>query len=47
MALSSDFISGFCGEREEDHAMTLQLLRDVKFDMAFMFAYVGRLWVGR
>eukprot|EP01103_Thecamoeba_quadrilineata_P005199 TRINITY_DN15025_c0_g1_i1.p1 TRINITY_DN15025_c0_g1~~TRINITY_DN15025_c0_g1_i1.p1 ORF type:complete len:610 (-),score=128.42 TRINITY_DN15025_c0_g1_i1:19-1848(-) len=38
-ALSSDFISGFCGETEEDHQQTLSLLHQVKFDHAFMFAY--------
>ncbi len=41
-ALSSDFISGFCGETEEDHKETLSLLREVKYDQAFMFAYSMR-----
>lgn len=39
IALSSDFISGFCGETEEDHQDTLSLLRSVQYDQAFMFAY--------
>ena len=38
-SISSDFISGFCGENEEDHLATLSLLREVRFDKAFMFAY--------
>lgn len=38
-ALSSDFISGFCGETEDDHQDTLSLLREVRFERAFMFAY--------
>lgn len=42
VALSSDFISGFCGETEEDHRDTLSLLREVRFEMAFMFAYSRR-----
>jgi tRNA A37 methylthiotransferase MiaB len=36
---SSDFISGFCGETEEDHQDTLSLLEEVGYDQAFMFAY--------
>lgn len=38
-SLSSDFIAGFCGETEEDHAETLSLIRTVGYDMAYMFAY--------
>lgn len=41
-AISSDFISGFCGETEEEHQDTLSLLREVQFDHAFMFAYSMR-----
>lgn len=37
--ISSDFISGFCGETEEEHQETVALIRRVKYDMAFMFAY--------
>jgi tRNA A37 methylthiotransferase MiaB len=39
---TSDFISGFCGETEEEHADTLRLLRDVGYTQAFMFAYSER-----
>jgi tRNA-2-methylthio-N6-dimethylallyladenosine synthase len=42
IALSTDILSGFSGETEEDHAQTLQLMRDVRFDSAFMFAYSER-----
>jgi len=39
ITISSDFISGFCGETEEDHLETLSLLRTVQYEQAFMFAY--------
>ncbi|XP_004512089.1 CDK5RAP1-like protein isoform X2 [Cicer arietinum] len=42
VALSSDFISGFCGETEEDHSDTLSLVKEVGYDMAYMFAYSMR-----
>ncbi|GAB4847484.1 hypothetical protein Ancab_026541 [Ancistrocladus abbreviatus] len=42
VALTSDFICGFCGETEEDHAETLSLIKDVSYDMAYMFAYSMR-----
>lgn len=34
--------AGFCGESEEDHAASLDLLRSVRFDAAFLFAYSDR-----
>ena len=42
VAISSDFITGFCGETEEEHRETLSLMEQVKFDQAFMFAYSMR-----
>ena len=42
VALSSDFIAGFCGETHEDHLRTLSLIRDTRYDMAFLFAYSSR-----
>lgn len=42
VAISSDFIAGFCGETEEEHRETLSLMRRVCYDQAFMFAYSVR-----
>lgn len=42
VALSTDLIAGFCGEREEDHQATLSLLADIRFESAFMFCYSER-----
>ena len=42
IALSTDILSGFSGETEADHAATLALMRAVRFDSAFMFAYSER-----
>ena len=42
VALSSDFICGFCDETEEEFQDTLSLLEEVKYDMAFLFAYSMR-----
>mmetsp|Transcript_34729 Transcript_34729/g.83929 ORF Transcript_34729/g.83929 Transcript_34729/m.83929 type:complete len:794 (+) Transcript_34729:67-2448(+) len=42
VAISSDFITGFCGETEGEHGETLSLMEEVKFDQAFMFAYSMR-----
>jgi tRNA-2-methylthio-N6-dimethylallyladenosine synthase len=38
-AVSTDIIAGFSNETEQDHADTLSLMREVKFDYAFMFKY--------
>ena len=40
--ISSDMITGFCSETEEEHAETLRLMDAVKFDFAYMFAYSER-----
>ncbi len=42
IALSTDILTGFCGETEEDHQQTLALMREIRFDSAFMFAYSER-----
>ena len=42
VAISNDFITGFCGETDEEHAETLSCMEDVQFDQAFMFAYSMR-----
>ena len=31
-SISSDFMSGFCGESEEDHAQTISLMETVRFE---------------
>ncbi|KAL5988645.1 hypothetical protein ACLOJK_026743 [Asimina triloba] len=36
------FVTGFCGETEEEHADTLSLMKAVGYDMAYMFAYSMR-----
>ncbi|OFV88367.1 MAG: tRNA (N6-isopentenyl adenosine(37)-C2)-methylthiotransferase MiaB [Acidobacteria bacterium RBG_16_68_9] len=42
VALSTDIIVGFPGETEADFEATLDLLRVVRFDSAFMFTYSRR-----
>lgn len=42
VSLSSDFITGFCGETEEDHQQTLSLIREVGYNVGFLFAYSMR-----
>ncbi len=42
LALSTDIMVGFCGETDEDHAQTLDVMRQVRFDFAFMFSYSDR-----
>lgn len=42
VGLTSDFISGFCGETEEDHEMTVDLVRKVNYNFCFVFPYSMR-----
>lgn len=42
LALSSDFIVGFPGERDEDFADTLRLITDVGYAQAYSFKYSPR-----
>ncbi len=40
--ISSDMITGFCSETEEEHQETLSLMNEVKFDFSYMFHYSER-----
>ncbi|GGG54087.1 tRNA (N6-isopentenyl adenosine(37)-C2)-methylthiotransferase MiaB [Hymenobacter glacieicola] len=41
-AISTDMISGFCSETEQEHQDTLSLMEYVKYDMSYMFFYSER-----
>lgn len=40
--ISTDLFTGFHGETEEDFQLTLELMREARFDSAFMFKYSER-----
>jgi tRNA-2-methylthio-N6-dimethylallyladenosine synthase len=40
--ISTDMITGFCTETEEEHQDTLSLMEYVKYDYAYLFAYSER-----
>ena len=41
-AISTDIITGFCGETEEQHNDTVSLMKQIDYDFAFMFKYSER-----
>ncbi len=42
ISLSSDFIVGFPGETDDDHARTMALIEDIGFDASFSFVFSPR-----
>ncbi len=42
ISLSTDFIVGFPGETDDDHARTMKLIADVGFDASFSFVFSPR-----
>ncbi|KHJ86778.1 tRNA-i(6)A37 thiotransferase enzyme MiaB [Oesophagostomum dentatum] len=42
VSLTSDFIAGFCGETEEAHQKTVDLIHDVKYSFCYVFPYSMR-----
>lgn len=41
-SITTDVIAGFCTETEEDHQMTLDMFRKVRYDYAYMFKFSMR-----
>ena len=42
ISLSTDFIVGFPGETDADHALTMKLIDDIGFDASFSFVFSAR-----
>lgn len=42
LALTSDFITGFCGETDEDHEQTIDLIKKVRYNYIYSFPYSMR-----
>ncbi len=42
LGITTDLIAGYPGESEEDFAATLDMIRKIRFDSAFLFAYSPR-----
>jgi tRNA-2-methylthio-N6-dimethylallyladenosine synthase len=42
LAMSTDVIVGFPGETEEDFGLTVELMKEIRYDSAFLFKYSAR-----
>ena len=42
ISITTDIIAGFCTETIEDHLSTLEVMKQLKFDLAYMFRYSER-----
>ena len=42
LVLTTDIITGFCGETDEDFRQTCELMEEIRYDSAFMFKYSER-----
>lgn len=40
--ISTDIISGFCGETDEEHDATISIMKEVEYEFAYMFKYSER-----
>ncbi len=41
-SISTDIITGFCGETDEQHQDTIKAMKTIKFDFAYMYMYSER-----
>lgn len=41
-AISTDIITGFCSETDEEHQDTVELMKQVRYELAYMFFYSER-----
>ena len=41
-AISTDLITGFCNETDEEHADTISIMKEVKWDFSYMYKYSER-----